>query len=670
MTENLRIILSTLQRLKKDKKKANFAYFIPEIWQNSSSLSNQIVQVDFCDFFIQKIEKLLNYQQSEQEKLINSNNDAHKPIVYNMFVRYTCAFDHNNNGSIDINQDSNESNNFAKETGTFLKAIALLDYIIELGTNIVYLLPVTSIGIDGKKGNLGSPYAIRNPYKLDENLSENILDLEVDIQFKAFVEACHLLGLKIITEFVFRTASIDSDLALEHPEWFYWIHYRKQKNKKDSSKSNIVFSPPEFLKRDEKLIIEKVLQNDLHSLPIPDESYTKQFVKTPSKVARVDGKNFGVYEKNKECIIPSAFADWPPNDKQPLWSDVTYLKLYDHPNFNYIAYNTIRYYDPKLEKMEYINNQLWDYIIDIIPYFQTNFDIDGVMIDMGHALPKTLRESLIKKSKEKKKDFILWQENFSIDENSKKEHYDAVMGYACFDESNPEKFRALLTRFEKKDIPVDFFASAETHNTHRAVNYLGGLDFSIFAWAINSIIPTLHFLHSGVELGETKPVNTGLGFTSEELEQINSEELALFSAQSLNWNHNSEILKEFRLLAKNAKLNFKKDGEFEVFNPSNLSANLTNLICFSQELTSDENSIKKLYFVGNMNNGHLSLDIELDTHDNLFSFFSTISNNHEKVKIEIINQRNTDFSLENHFKFEFRDFGFVIFTSTYEISKD
>ena len=38
-----------------------------------------------------------------------------------------------------------------------------------------------------------------------------------------FVEAAHLLGMRVVLEFVLRTASKDSDWIAAHPDWFYWI---------------------------------------------------------------------------------------------------------------------------------------------------------------------------------------------------------------------------------------------------------------------------------------------------------------------------------------------------------------------------------------------------------------------------------------------------------------
>jgi hypothetical protein len=75
------------------------------------------------------------------------------------------AFDHDGDGVL------SSAPGLPRETGTFLKTIALLPYVRSLGCNVLHLLPIASIGQDGRKGALGSPYAMRDPYDLDETLS-------------------------------------------------------------------------------------------------------------------------------------------------------------------------------------------------------------------------------------------------------------------------------------------------------------------------------------------------------------------------------------------------------------------------------------------------------------------------------------------------------------------
>ena len=87
------------------------------------------------------------------------------------------------------------------------------------------------------------------------------------------------------------------------------------------------------------------------------------------------------------CRIASAFSDWPPDDRQPAWSDVTYLKMHTHEAFNYIAYNTIRMYDSALERSSHLQHQPLERDCRYHPELSGEYQIDGAMIDMGHALP-------------------------------------------------------------------------------------------------------------------------------------------------------------------------------------------------------------------------------------------------------------------------------------------
>ena len=514
-------------------------YHIPLLWDNPIATTTNTIKTNPFDFFLKKIKEIHNLG-----KFIKPQH-THQNIVYNMFVRYTAAFDHNNDGKVETGLNAEGF----RETGTFLKALALLPYIHSLGCDTIYLLPVTSIGKAGKKGNLGSPYAIADPSRLDENLSEPILELSVDDQFTAFVEAAHTAGMKIVVEFVFRTASIDSPIALEHPDWFYWI--RDNINNRDGYKNgNDTYGPPWFDEATLKTIKEKIENKIFSRLPSPLKNYRELFTDTPVSVFRENGYVKGITKQGIKCKIPSAFADWPPDDNQPVWSDVTYLKMYEHKKFNYIAYNTIRMYDTALAKQQYAINSLWEHIEGIIPYYRAQFDIDGVMIDMGHALPPALLKSIIKKARVGKPDFIIWEENFTLTKEARSKGFDASLGYLPFDQHNPAKMKEIVNMLALRKYPIPFFLTPETHNTKRAASRPGSTNFSKYAWTVNSCLPGLLFIHSGFELGETKPVNTGLHFSDEEISVNPPETLPLFSIASLNWNSNTRIIDYIRKILK------------------------------------------------------------------------------------------------------------------------
>lgn len=531
----LEIVEEVLRKKKKDAEQKKFTYTVPSLWVTEESVDAPCTpkreKVQPFEFFLEAVQQAQRAKRPPKPTP-TGGEWSREAVIYNMFVRTTAAFDHNGNAMLDlpVNTDG------FRETGTFMKALAMLPYIKRLGANTVHLLPITAIGQDGNKGTLGSPYAIRNPYELDENLAEPALGLDAKTEFKAFVEAAHNFGLRVVVEFVFRTAAKDSDWVKEHPEWMYWIKEEiplRDPNHPDESR----YGSPIFTREELEYIHHKVREHDFSNLLPPHQIYRDFFTDPPpaERVHKENGRYIGVLPNGQRVKIPGAFADWPPDDNQPPWGDVTYLKMYVHPEFNYIAYNTIRMYDARLARPENINRPLWDRIVGIIPYYQREFHIDGVMIDMGHALPMELKREMVSVARKNDPDFAFWDENFSITRRSREEGYNAVFGFLWIDEHHPSKMRAFCKRAASEGFPIPFFATPENHNTPRAAARPGGLAYSKWAMVVNSFLPGIPFLHSGYELGETYPINTGLDFTNEQLKRYPSEKLPLFSEYAYDW---------------------------------------------------------------------------------------------------------------------------------------
>jgi alpha amylase-like protein len=612
-SQKMRAINKLMDRLEEltESSENNYFYDIPSIWMRPENYSSTpVVKVSPVDFFLDKILEIQSI--STDQKLLNKPRaKSDESVIYNMFVRYSAAFDHNMDGEI----DTEPLDSGFRETGTFMKAIALLPYIHSLGVNTLYLLPITSIGVDGRKGNLGSPYAIKNPYKLDDNLSEPALGLDVETEFEALVEAAHLLGMNVVLEFVFRTASLDSDYAKEHPEWFYWIKNGIQDRMPGENEEN-KYGSPLFSDDDLDEIRQKIETDDTREdLIAPSEVFQKFFVDTPVAVECKDGKIIGMDKEKNKSKIPGAFADWPPDDIQPPWNDVTYLKLYDHKDFNYLAYNTVRMYDAKLAKEENKITDLWANIKNIIPHYQEKYAIDGVMIDMGHALPSELLQEILSEARKKNKKFFFWEENFIPSEKSKEAGYSSVVGYLIFDSQRPEKIRELIQAFEQDNFKIPFFLTPENHNTPRAASRFYGNYFSKFSWGLNNFLPGLPFIHSGFELNETQPVNTGLGFSPNELEHFPSDELPLFSAAAMNWTNKEEVSE---CISKISKLREKYIVQSENFNPKSIKSlenNCDKAVTFQRQFSGKQ----PIVFIGNMNAMKKQyFEVDLQTKDKYF----------------------------------------------------
>ncbi len=532
----LEVLEEVLKKKKRESARKKFNYTVPSLWTQEKG-SPKRIKVNPFEYYLDAVLAAKRAKTASKPKASGGewSKDA---VIYNMFVRTTTAFDHNNNGKLDLPVNGEGF----RETGTFLKSIALLPYIKRLGANTIHLLPITAIGHDGNKGTLGSPYAIRNPYELDENQSEPALGLDAKTEFKAFVEAAHRMGFRVVVEFVFRTAAKDSDWVKEHPEWMYWI--REEIQLRDPSHlDESRYGSPIFSREELEHIHHQVREHRFDNLIPPHEIYRKFFTPPPHPefVKKEDGRYIGTLPDGQRVKIPGAFADWPPDDNQPPWGDVTYLRMYEHHDFNYIAYNTIRMYDARLAQTPHINRPLWDRIVGIIPYYQREFSIDGVMIDMGHALPMQLKQEMVSTARKNDPDFAFWDENFAITHRSREEGYNAVFGFLWVDEHHPSRMRQFIRRAAGEGFPIPFFATPESHNTPRAAARPGGLEYARWAIVFNAFLPGIPFIHSGYELCETYPINTGLDFSSDELKLLPSEKLPLFSEYAYNWLNKAQM---------------------------------------------------------------------------------------------------------------------------------
>ena len=100
------------------------------------------------------------------------------------------------------------------EEGTFLSIIPDLDRIKALGTDIIWFMPIHPIGVVGKKGSLGCPYANRD-YRSVNPAYGTMED------FRTLTEEIHRRGMKCMIDVVYNHTSPDAVLLQEHPEFYY-----------------------------------------------------------------------------------------------------------------------------------------------------------------------------------------------------------------------------------------------------------------------------------------------------------------------------------------------------------------------------------------------------------------------------------------------------------------
>ena len=102
----------------------------------------------------------------------------------------------------------------ATEEGTFAAAEKYLPELKEMGVDIVWLMPISPIGIDGRKGTLGSYYSIIDCKAVNPEFGT----ME---DFKSFLATAHDLGLKVILDWVANHTSRDANWWKEgKADWY------------------------------------------------------------------------------------------------------------------------------------------------------------------------------------------------------------------------------------------------------------------------------------------------------------------------------------------------------------------------------------------------------------------------------------------------------------------
>lgn len=101
---------------------------------------------------------------------------------------------------------------FTKE-GTFAAIEAHLPRLKDLGTDILWIMPINPIGELNRKGTLGSYYSVKDYLEVNP-------DFGTKDDFRHFVAKAHELGMYVIVDWVANHSAWDNALVKEHPEWY------------------------------------------------------------------------------------------------------------------------------------------------------------------------------------------------------------------------------------------------------------------------------------------------------------------------------------------------------------------------------------------------------------------------------------------------------------------
>lgn len=598
-------------------------YYIPKIWNefNYVPLENKdnLLRVNPYDFYA----SALSYIMNNPKPCIDDYNKAY---YYSSMIRTNTTFDHDQSKKIEI-----INNDGFLETGSFIKMIAYLPTLKKIGINVMYLLPIMQFSQLDRKGELGSVYGVSNFFKIDSSLYDPITkdELTLEEQFKAFVQACHLCGMKVILDIIPRTNSVNSDFIITNPEWFYWIDLKDLDTYappliKDIKKGPVPISDKnlEIVLKDSNVLkhLSKFKQAPNLIDPILWGEVVERFNKKEDEALNLIRKYF------KMSIAP-AFSD-NINDNQPAWSDVTFFRMYlDHPTLSqsylkedyhpYILFDSIK---SNLFPGNKPNMPLWNTLADILPYYIKEYGIDGSRIDMGHALPLDLTKMIISKARDINKDFYFIAEELNSENANKAKQlgYDLIIGDGFY---HTHRIKQQLTRdfyYKACQNELLMFGSGETHDTPRIISRENDIKTLVLVSCLNMFTNNLvPFINSGQELLERQPMNTGIDCDENSHKILDKNDpyymkLALFDIYQFHYDNNNSTFYNQLIELNNIRTKYID----YIINKDNL-----NYITYS-----NKHQMLMKYKINNNENLIIIANASLDK---TYDFNKYISNNYE-----------------------------------------
>ncbi|MFK5883195.1 MAG: hypothetical protein QM489_02525 [Candidatus Izemoplasma sp.] len=634
-TSNLKKLLKVL---KKQSGSTALNYSVPDLWNCFDYKSPELMKlpsnellVNPYNFYSYVIENYIlpnmlddvDYHQSlssiynkpTPKRNYIGGDWIKESVVYSTMIRTSAAWDNDRTNTVDT-KNIYQMN----EMGSFVKMLALLPLLKKMGVNTVYMLPISKFSLKDKKGELGSPYGVSNFNTLDPNLKDSLTkdNMTLDEEFSAFVEACHILDMRIMIDIIPRTNAVENDLIKEYPEWFYWIKNSEYDNYKVPYIDGIASTIQPTISLMEKVYKSK---DTLRHLDMFQFNPKHQNEKLWNSIKDKENLSLEIAE-NFDLRVAPAFSDHI-NDTQPPWTDITFFRM-----FNDIPSSTIKFVD-NVNRPPYIlfdtiksnkflgekpNLVLWNKLANIVPSYQTRFGIDGARIDMGHALPKQLVTMIFDKARTIDKDFCFIAEELNTENTDKAKTlgYNMIIGNGFIME--PRVFEGKLKEFvygvNKLSLPV--FACGETHDTPRLASRDGGETLAKFLTVLNMFISNaVPFINSGQEVFEKQPMNTGIDckengeFRLDKNDPLNGK-LALFDKYQFHYtNHRRwdipdtlDLLKPIRKLYIKEIIN--KDRFFPLLDSSYPSTFLG--YAFYKKSKKTKNTI--LLILGNSNPYH------------------------------------------------------------------
>ncbi len=99
------------------------------------------------------------------------------------------------------------------DSSKLIEVVPKLERLKDLGVDILWLMPMQSIGKLNRKGKLGSYYSVKDYKKVNPEFG-------TDQDLVLFVKYAHELGFKVIVDWVANHTAWDHEWVKNHPDWY------------------------------------------------------------------------------------------------------------------------------------------------------------------------------------------------------------------------------------------------------------------------------------------------------------------------------------------------------------------------------------------------------------------------------------------------------------------
>ncbi len=268
------------------------------------------------------------------------------------------------------------------ENGNFIQASKLLPC---LRTNSIHLGPFTNY-------EFKTIYAVSSLKTIDYRLRHKGINLSIENQLKAFIEAAHMLG-KTVGFDIEPHVSQFSIPVLMHPEFFRWIKLSKDKN-----------ALAEGISQDEMLSEKKqsAIHSEIHKIVkgIMHDENTSSFERDETDSPEAEENKKRVYVKVIKSLIESGY--WTIPSQSWACKGVPSFKYYNHEykypvfeytdesgnNFSGSAYHIltpVKFYSGIISNKPSSNAQIFtegcDFFNNIFSYWRDHFSFDFIRYD-------------------------------------------------------------------------------------------------------------------------------------------------------------------------------------------------------------------------------------------------------------------------------------------------